>query len=129
MDYSKLANRTLNIIQRYGSAVTLSSFIAGTYNPIEGSYSTATYSNVSVNAAFDTVEGYSGRQTRPTDILTTILSEKVDCVCYIPASGITRFPTIADRIIKMGEKYEIVGKQKLEPATTKLLYTLFLRKG
>lgn len=129
MDYSRLATKTLALITKFGSLVTLSSFVAGIYNPTEGSYSSATYTNVSVNAVFDTVEGYSGRQTRPTDILTTILAEKIDCVCYIPASGLTTPPTISDRIVKIGERYEIVGKQQLRPAEISLLYTLFLRKG
>jgi hypothetical protein len=129
VDYNKLADKTLSIIAKYGSTVTLSSFSAGTYNPTEGNYSATTYNDVSVNAVFDTVEGYSGRQTRPTDIITTILSEKVDCICYIPSSGLTSPPTIADRIIKMGERFEIVGRQQLRPAEISLLFTLFLRKG
>ena len=129
MDYPRLAARTLTIITKYGSAVTLSSFSAGTYNATEGSYSAATYSNLSVKAVFDTIEGYNGRQTRPTDIITTVLSEKIDAVAYIPATGLTTPPTIADRIIKMGEIFEIVGKQQLRPAEISLLYTLFLRRG
>lgn len=129
MDYNKLSSRVLTIIGKYGSSVTLSYFTAGTYSPIEGSFSSATYSNVSVNAVFDTVEGYNGRQTRPTDIISTILQEKVDAVAYIAASGITNPPTIADRLTKMGERYEIVGKQQLRPGTVSLLFTLFLRKG
>ena len=129
MDYNSLANRTLTLITKFGSAVTIGTFSPGTYNPIEGSYSQTTYTDVSVNAVFDTIEGYNGRQTRPTDIISTILQEKIDCVCYIAASGITNPPTIADRITKMGETYEIVGKQRLMPGEVKLLYTLFLRKG
>ena len=129
MDYSRLANRTLTLITKYGSAITIGTFSPGTYNPIEGSYSSSTYSNISAKAVFDTVEGYNGRQTRPTDIITTILSEKVDAVAYIAASGITTPPTIADRITKMGERFEIVGKQQLRPAEISLLYTLFLRRG
>ena len=129
MDYHKLSNRVLTIIGKYGSSVTLSYFSPGTYSPIEGSYAQNTYTNLSVNAVFDTVEGYNGRQTRPTDIISTILQEKVDAVAYIAASGITNPPTIADILTKMGERYEIVGKQRLMPATTQLLFTLFLRKG
>ena len=129
MDYSKLANRTLSLITKFGSAVTIGTFVPGTYNAIEGSYAQNTYNNLSVSAVFDTIEGYNGRQTRPTDIITTILSEKIDAVAYIAASGITTPPTIADRITKMGETYEIVGKQRLHPAEISLLYTLFLRRG
>jgi len=129
MDYNKLSNRTLTLITKYGSSVTLSYFTAGTYSPTEGSYTTSTYTDLGVFALFDTVEGYNGRQTRPTDIITTILSEKIDAVAYIAASGITTPPTIADRITKMGERYEIVGKQQLRPAEVSLLFTLFLRRG
>lgn len=129
MDYHKLSNRVLTLIGKYGSLITLSYFSPGTYSPIEGGYSSSTYTNTGVYGLFDTVEGYNGRQTRPTDIITTILSEKVDAVAYIAASGITTPPTIADRITKMGERYEIVGKQQLRPAEISLLFTLFLRKG
>jgi putative N-acetylmannosamine-6-phosphate epimerase len=129
VDYNKLSNRVLTLIEKYGSAITLSYFSAGTYSPTEGSYTSSTYTNLGVSGIFDTVEGYNGRQTRPTDIITTILSEKIDAVAYIAASGITTPPTIADRITKMGERFEIVGKQQLRPAEISLLYTLFLRRG
>ena len=129
MDYNRLSDRVLTLIGKFGSAITIGTFSPGTYNPIEGSYSQTTYTNVSVNAVFDTIEGYNGRQTRPTDIISTILQEKVDCVCYIAASGLTTPPTIADRITKMGEIYEIVGKQQLRPGEVSLLFTLFLRRG
>jgi len=129
MDYNKLATKTLSLITKFGSLVTLSYYSPGTYNTTEGSYSATTYTNLSVYGVFDTIEGYNGRQTRPTDIITTILSEKVDAVAYIAASGITIPPTIADRVTKMGERYEIVGKQQLRPAEVSLLFTLFLRRG
>jgi putative N-acetylmannosamine-6-phosphate epimerase len=129
MDYHKLSNRVLTLIGKYGSLITLSYFSPGTYSPVEGSYTSSTYTNIGVYGLFDTIEGYNGRQTRPTDIITTILQEKIDCICYIAASGITTPPTIADRITKMGETYEIVGKQRLRPAEISLLYTIFLRRG
>jgi len=128
MDYSRLAGRALNLIQRYGTPVTISYFSPGTYNAIEGSYSSATYNSTGTVAVFDTVSGLSGRQGLTGDALQTILENKIDIVAHVPASGNT-VPTIADRVKRSGTNYEILYVENLEPAATKLLYTCFLRKG
>lgn len=128
MDYSKLADRTLSIITKYGRAITVSYFSPGTYNSTEGSYSSATYTNISTTGVFDTVAGLSGRQGLSGDALQTILEKKVDCVAYVPASGLITTPTIYDRVDANG-RYEIVHVQELKPATVSLLFTLFLRRG
>jgi hypothetical protein len=128
LDYVALANRTLSIITKYGTSITISYFSAGTYNAVEGSYSSATYTNIGTVAVFDTVSGLSGRQGLSGDSLQTILENKIDIVAYIPAIG-NAAPTIADRIKYNGNNYEIIHLENLKPAGTELLYTIFLRKG
>jgi hypothetical protein len=129
LDYERLTNRTLSLITKYGTSCTLSYFSAGTYNVVEGSYSGSTYNNIAVQAVFDSPNGSPGRQGIPSDILTTILSQKLDCIAYVPASGLTQKITIADRLLRDGEIYEILYPMETKPSSTSLLWTLYLRKG
>jgi hypothetical protein len=129
VDYTKLANRTLNLITKFGTGCTLQYYSPGTYNVVEGSYSSSTYNDLAVNAVFDSPTGTAGRQGLTGDALNTILSQKVDSIAYVPASGITTPPTVADRIKRSGEVYEILYCEATKPASIALLFTLVLRKG
>jgi hypothetical protein len=129
VDYTRLATRTLSLITKYGTGCSLSYFTPGTYNPIEGSYSSSTYTDLGTIAVFDSPTGNAGKQGLSGDAITTILSEKVDAVAYIAASGIDTPPTIADRIKRSGEIYEILYSEAIKPSSVALLYTLILRKG
>lgn len=129
MDYTRLATRTLSLITKYGTGVTLQYFSPGTYNVVEGSYSSSTYTDLGVQAVFDSPTGSNGRQGLTTDALNTILTQKVDALAYLPASGITTPPSIADRLVRSGEIYEILYSEATKPSTVSLLYTLILRRG
>jgi hypothetical protein len=124
LDYEALASRASTLITKYGRAATLSIFSGATFLPITGYYTTATYAEYAVNIAFMSVGGKSLAGDIPTG-----LEEKVDKIGLLPSEDLAVTPTIMDRVLVGGVKYEIVFPEEIKPATISLIWRLWLHRG
>lgn len=129
MDYNALSSKANSLVTKFGCTATLGIFSPGTYNPIIGSYTQITYTNHTINMVLLGVSGSAGRQGLSSDEVKLILEEKIDKIGIIAAEDLAVTPTTKDRILKGSDIYEILYVNSVTPATTTLIYKVWLRKG
>lgn len=117
MDYSQSESRALSMLTKYGRDVTLRSYTTGTYNTATGTATPSTSDTTRKGALFD----FGAGQTVSRGTLIQVGDKRL----YLDAEA-TVNPQ--DHIIIDSVDYQIANIGEINPAGTRVLYDLHLRK-
>ena len=118
-NYTNTLNSADRLITRFGSAATYEHYTEGTFSPITGTTTGATYTGYTVKAV---VDNFSRSDTDGT------LVKADDKNAIMSAKGLSVTPNISGRFSQNGERFTIIAIRPTKPASINVIYELQLRK-
>lgn len=117
--YTGIQKTAKRLITSFGSAATYEHFTSGTFDPVTGGVTGATYTGYAVQAAIDNF--------RRSDIDGTVIKAD-DKNAIMSAKDLAVTPNTDGRFVQQGERYNIIDIRPTKPATIAVIYELQLRK-
>lgn len=118
-NYTNTQNTADRLITSFGSAATYEHFSPGTFNPITGTTTGATYTGYAVQAVIDNFNR--------VNIDNTVIKAD-DKNAIMSAKGLSVTPDVSGRFSQGGTRYTIISIRPTKPASTAVIYELQLRK-
>lgn len=121
-DYDDLADLATELLTEFGQNVTRRSYTAGTYDPATGATTPATADTTRIGALFD----YDDQSRQGQQYIRNTLVIAGDKQLLLdPTADVDP----KDHFIAGGAEYTIVSLAEVNPAGTRVLYDIHLRKA
>lgn len=122
VDYLSVANKCKTGLAKAGVTMTLRQVVAGTYDPVTGTYSGGSTTDYEVMALVQ-----SGSATGQR-FFNNVLVQTDDQMVLLAASGLAIAPAPGDLLIMDGVSHTIVSVIPIQPGLVPLLYRILARK-
>lgn len=118
-NYTKTQSTADSLITRFGTAATYEHYSPGTFDPITGTTTGATFTGYAIQAVVDNFNR--------TDIDNSTIKAQ-DKNAIVSAKGLSVVPNTDGRFSQAGERFTIVSIRPTKPAATAVIYELQIRK-